>query len=316
MIKFTETEGNYPEIWRVFISGSSSAGKTYFAKQLLENNFFKYERVYFYHPDIAEDFPVKWELEKPVLFQAGLPSRQELMETKAHSCVIIDDLYTEACQSSLISYLFRVLSSKKKIHVIIMTQRYYAEGSKGLNIRNSSNFHVLMNNVDVRTNQNVGTQMGLRKEFALAAEFNKNVLYPYIFLDRTNEARCRNLQVYTEIFSRYKQVVYNRMKCYIVSEADFKAYFDIVDSNLAVKNENAKSKANSVEPSTEEETTSESSNSSEEFTSSSDESNTSSEEHIGRRYRADTSLTRYKRKRDTGRKTKRALYKHKKHSKL
>ena len=297
MIKFTETEGSYPEIWRVFISGSSSAGKTYFAKQLLEKNFFKYERVYFYHPDIAEDFPVKWELDKPVLFQAGLPSRQELMETKAHSCIIIDDLYTEACQDSSISYLFRVLSSKKKIHVIIMTQRYYAEGSKGLNIRNSSNFHVLMNNVDVRTNENVGSQMGLRKEFSLAAQFNKNVLYPYIFLDRTNEARCRNLQVYTEIFSRFKQIIYNRMKCYIISEADFKAKFEIVDTNLAVKNEDSKSESSSsTESSTEEE-------------SSTSESG-SSDDNLRRRYRPDSSLKRYKQKRDNRRKTKRALYKH------
>ena len=302
MIKFTETEGKYPEIWRIFISGSSSAGKTYFAKQLLEKNFFKYDRVYFYHPDIMESYPVDWKLEKPVLFQSGIPSKNELVEIKPFSCIIIDDLYTEACKSDHISYLFRVLSSKKKLHVIIMTQRYYAEGSQGLNIRNSSNYHVLMNNVDVRTNISVGNQMGLKKEFELAADFNKDVLYPYIFLDRTNEARCLNLQVYTNIFSRYKQAIFNRMKAFIISEPDFKSNFNIVDTNLAVKNDNQKSETLSTSDSTEDEDE----NNRKENTSST----------IGRRYRADTSLVRYKRNKQIQREVRRALHKYQKHTQL
>ena len=116
MIKFREIESKLfdAEIWRVFISGSSSAGKTHFAKKLLAQNFFAYERVYYFHPDIAEDFPVDWtDLHKPVIFQAGLPSRKELLEIPPKSCIVLDDLYTEACKSDDISYLFRVLSSKK-----------------------------------------------------------------------------------------------------------------------------------------------------------------------------------------------------------
>ena len=145
MIRYSEIKSKLfdAEIWRVFISGSSSAGKTYFAKKLLANKFFNYERIYYYHPDIAEEFPVDWNsLKKPVIFQAGIPSRKELLDTPNNSCIILDDLFTEACKSKDISYLFRVLSSKKKIHVIIMTQRYFAEA--GLDIRNSSNFHVLI----------------------------------------------------------------------------------------------------------------------------------------------------------------------------
>ena len=135
MIKFTETTSKFSDIWRVFISGSSSAGKTYFAKQLLANQFFHYDKIFYYHPDVGESFPTDWrDLEKPVLFQAGLPSRQELLDMTSYSCIVLDDLFTEACSSQDISYLFRVLSGKKKLHVIIMTQRYFAES--GLNIRN------------------------------------------------------------------------------------------------------------------------------------------------------------------------------------
>ena len=57
MLKFREVDIKFSNIWRVFISGSSSAGKTYFARQLLENAFIKCDRVYYFHPDIQETFP-------------------------------------------------------------------------------------------------------------------------------------------------------------------------------------------------------------------------------------------------------------------
>ena len=245
MIRYRTSEFLSAEIWRVFISGSSSSGKTYFAKQLLMENFFDYERIFYYHPDISETFPVKWQdLNKPIVFQAGLPSKQELLEAPPKTCIVLDDLFTEASKSEDISYLFRVLSSKKELHLIIMTQRYFAE--KGLNIRNCSNFHVLMNNVDVRTNARVGNQLGLKEEFRLAEEANKDKRYPYIFLDRTNDARVTKLQVFTDIFSRYIEVIYNRMRGYILSEADFKASFNCLAENFATrKNETQKSKRSS-----------------------------------------------------------------------
>ena len=294
MIKFTENTGKIfdAEIWRVFISGSSSAGKTYFAKQLLAHKFFKYEHIFYYHPDLTEEFPTDWsDLEKPVIFQAGLPSRQELLDTPAYSCIVIDDLFTESCKSQDISYLFRVLSSKKKLHIIIMTQRYFAE--TGLDIRNSSNFHVLMSNVDVRTNSRVGTIMGLKNEFKLADDMNNTVLYPYIFLDRTNSARVKKLQVYTDIFSRYKKVVFNLMKSYIITEADFKANFKLTGNNLASKNESSKPENCS-------------------------DNETQSEESKGKiadRYRSSTSLERYK-SRNIQRQVRKALRRHQKYSQL
>ena len=294
MINFTETTSKFPDIWRVFISGSSSSGKTHFAKQLLANKLFNYERIYYYHPDLGEEFPVNWDdLQVPIRFQAGLPSREELLETTEKTCIVIDDLFTEACKSQDISYLFRVLSSKKRLHVVIMTQRYFAE--TGMNIRNCSNFHVLMNNVDVRTNKRVACTMGLVAEFKMADEWNKHTLYPYVFIDRTNEARVRNLQVYTDIFSRYKQVIYNRMKCYIVPEADFKAQFKVVDNHLAVRNEDQKRKYSD---------------------SSTDSAETSSEESdLSQRYNSSASLDRYK-KRTIRDKIRQALQRRGKYSKL
>ena len=298
MIKFTESNSKFStQIWRVFISGSSSAGKTHFAKQLLLENLFKYDKVYYFHPDIGEHFPVDWsDLKKPVLFQAGLPSRDELLEIGPYSCIVLDDLYTESCKSQDISYLFRVLSGKKKLHVIIMTQRYFAES--GLDIRNSSNFHVLMTNSDIRTNNRVANIMGLVNEFRLANEFNKDTLYPYIFLDRTNEARVRKLVVYTDIFSRYRKVIYNRMKCYIISEADFEANFTKTSDNLAVKNDNSKSTSSGGD------------------TTDSEDSETTEETTVSRKYRPNSSLERYRRRLNLKSEIRKALHRHKKYTKL
>ena len=117
-----------------------------------------------------------------------------------------------------------------------MTQRYFAEGSCGLNIRNSSNFHVLMNNADERTNMRVAFSMNLAPEIRKASLVNKQKLYPYILIDRTNIARVNGVQIYTDIFSQYKQVIVNSMPAYLISEADFKSKFQILDKTTAIKN--------------------------------------------------------------------------------
>ena len=249
MLRYRELDLKFSEIWRVFISGSSSAGKTYFARQVLESNFFKCRRIYYYHPDIQEDFPVDWDehLDIPICFQAGLPSQKDLLEIPHYSCVILDDLFTEACSDRTIDYLFRVLSSKRKLHVFIMTQRYFAEGSNGLNIRNSCNYHVLMNNADERTNMRVANIMNLRKSVQKAIDVNSEKLYPYIFIDKTNQARVSGVQIYTDLFSRFKQIIFKSMLSYIISEADFRSSFQIIDNTTAVKNENKKSKKKSAE---------------------------------------------------------------------
>ena len=240
MFKVREIEKTNTDIWRVFISGSSGSGKTYFAENLLKKKFFKFERIYYYHPDLQESFPTNWKdnFSEPVLYQAGLPTEDELLSMPQYSCVVFDDLFTKACESRLIDYLFRVLSSKRKIHCIIMTQRYFAEGSNGLNIRNSSNFHVLMNNADERTNLRVADSMNLRKEVNLAIKENQSELYPYIFIDRTNYARVNGLQIFIDIFSRYQRAIHKLMLVYLVSEADFKSNFNLLDNHTAIKNEN------------------------------------------------------------------------------
>ena len=149
-----------------------------------------------------------------------------------YSVIVIDDLFTEVAQSKDMSYLFRVLSSKKKLHVIVMTQRYYAEGSHGLNIRNCSNYHVLMSNADARTNLRVGFSMNLDKDIRKAIEVNKSKLYPYIVVDRTNHARVNGVQIYTDILDEYKKVIINGNVLAMVPDAKFRKHFDVTDDGF------------------------------------------------------------------------------------
>lgn len=238
MLKYREINFVHADIWRVFISGSSEAGKTYFARQLLENNLFHYERVYFYHPDIQEEFPVDWRnhLDKPILYEAGLPSEQDLLDLPPYSCVVLDDLFAQSCAVKHIDYLFRVLSAKKKIHVIIMTQHYFAEGHIGRSIRNSSNYHVLMTNVDQRINSRVAAFMNCKNDFKKAHELNNLKMYPYVFIDKTKYSRVTGIQIFTDILSKHKQGIYNSMPVYLISEPDFKNNFTNIGNGLAVKN--------------------------------------------------------------------------------
>ena len=251
MLRYRELEIGFFGIKRVFISGSSTAGKTYFARQLIENSFIQCKRVYYFHPDIQENFPVDWEdhLDKPICFQAGIPNEQDLLAMPHHSCIILDDLFTECCNNRIIDYLFRVLSSKRNLNVVIMTQRYFAEGSNGLNIRNNCNYHVLMANGDERTNLRVANMMLCRDSIKKAIEINKQKLYPYIFIDKTNTARVAGVQVYTDLFGRYKQVVVDSMIYYLISESDFKAHFKSIDTHTAV-NVDSKSREDSRSRST------------------------------------------------------------------
>ena len=239
-VRFREINNfTFEPVFRVNIAGASQTGKTHFAELLLKKRLFEYKRIYYFHPDCHEDTPVRWSLDVPIVFDPEFPTVEKLMEMPEYSCIVLDDLVEESYASKTIDYLFRVLSSKRKLNVIIMTQRYFAEGKCGLSIRNSSNYHVLMRNADARTNLNVANSMQLKPEITKAIDENKTKLYPYIFIDRTNQARVNGLQIYIDILSQRFEVIIGRMKYFLISEADFNSSFTKSDKNIAYANKKA-----------------------------------------------------------------------------
>ena len=235
MIRYREIKPDFPNIWRVFISGCSSAGKTFFAKQLLDSNLFEFSRIYYFHPDFHENKPVDWDHEK-IIFIAGVPTLDEILNIPEKSCLILDDLFAECKNSKVIDYLFRVLSGKRNLHVLIMTQRYFSNGLFTLNIRNSCNIHVLMRNADELTNMRVARSLNLKEEVKLADHLTQNELFPYIFINKSNQARVNGLQVCIDLFSRYRKFIMNTGVYYLLNERDFKNFFTTIDDSTAVKN--------------------------------------------------------------------------------
>ena len=234
----TENKFDYP--FRIFISGSSQSGKTYFARELIENNQVfngKLSAIHYCHPDYLSERPVEWHtsLSIPVTYQSGIPNLNDLCKIEKHSCIILDDLYEECINSQAIDYLFRVLSGKKMLSVIIMSQRYFAHGKFGMNIRNNCNFTVLMRNSDGRVNARVASLLNQKTAITRAIEDTyTNNYYPYIFIDSSPRGQVSGYRVYTNIFSKYQEVYDTKgMKSYVIAENDFLSNFSITNSTTA-----------------------------------------------------------------------------------
>lgn len=233
-----ENKFDYP--FRIFVSGSSQSGKTYFTRELLDNiEIFKkpINRIRYCHPDYLSELPVNWHqtLNLPVSYQSGLPSLSEICDLEPDTCIVLDDLYEEAIQSKAIDYLFRVLSGKKNISVVIMSQRYFATGRFGMNIRNNCNFTVMMRNADDRVNSRIARTIGLADAYKKAAEeIRPDNYYPYIFVDSSPRGQVSSYKCYTDIFSKAQTVFSQRgMKAYIISEHDFLVNFNLINFNTA-----------------------------------------------------------------------------------
>ena len=105
-----------------------------------------------------------------------------------------------------------------------------------MNIRNSSNYHVLMRNADERTNLRASDTMNLKKEIIKATECNEHEMYPYIFIDKTNHARVTGLKVYIDIFSKYRKVIMKSNLYYLIGAKDFNKRFHKIDEYVADEN--------------------------------------------------------------------------------
>ena len=243
MIRYREVDLNFSDIWRVFISGSSSAGKTYFANQLLKLGLFQFDTIYYFHPDFHENQPVDWEYLN-IVFVPGLPSLDDLLAIAPNSCLIFDDLFEECSNDKNIDYLYRVLSTKRQLHCMIMTQRYYSQGRFSRNIRNSSNYHVLMRNADENTNLRVAYTMKLKPEIEKANELNENEMYPYIFIDCNNFSRLSGIKVFIDIFGKIKKVIMKSESFALIPLRDFNSEFEKLSENLAIRNEASNKQGN------------------------------------------------------------------------
>ena len=225
---------NFSAPFRMILSGSSGAGKTFFAEKILKHNIFdkKADFVYYFHPCYLDEAPVNWHetMNIPVSYQTGLPSVELLTSMPTNSVIVLDDLMDKASASETIDHLFRVISGKRKISVMMMTQNYFAPGRFSRNIRNSCNYTVLLRNCcDATINLRAVRAMGLTKAFQKAQQSIEGDEYPYVFIDQSQKGQVSGFQIYNDIFSDFKKCYSNAgMPSYIIPEKDFLNSFKII----------------------------------------------------------------------------------------
>ena len=239
-------------ILRVYVAGSSGSGKTSFVKKFLQSDAFSIERIYYFHPDFYEQAPVDWHetLDKQVIYHNELPTVESIRQMPKNSVLVLDDVFDKVENCKVMDYLFRVLSGKYQLHVIVMTQRYFSTGKFCVGIRNCCDYHILMQNADQSLTRRIARSLGHEKDITTALRLTENKLYPYVFVDKTQLARVNKLQVYIDVLSPTKVLIINAMKYYLLSENDFESTYKKLDKNLAT-NENKKPRKENWYPSVE-----------------------------------------------------------------
>ena len=158
----------------------------------------------------------------PRTYNAGFPSKQDILELPEGSLLIIDDNMKKVVNSELMRQFFNVISGKRNISIIVVTQNYFTQGQFSRDIRNSSNVVCLFRNcADASLNIRVARAFKLEKAYQAAEnDVFADQVYPYIFIDQSQRSQLSGYRVYTDILSKTK-IAYSvdGMKGYILNEA-------------------------------------------------------------------------------------------------
>ena len=245
---------------RAIFSGSSESGKTYLIGQILKNQrqIFgeDFASVKYFFPEFLDEAPVNFHEEVDISYQQGPPTKEDILSIPKNSLVILDDMADFAVKSALISQIFKVISGKNNLSIILVTQNYFIQGKFSREIRNSCNYVALFRNcADASLNKRVATAFGLKDAY-LAAEKDvyQTQVYPYFFIDQTQRAQLSNYRLYTQILGQFK-IAYSTegMRGYILSEKDLLSAFRIVEEkklSVLVVNKNENQKRPLSEPAT------------------------------------------------------------------
>ena len=222
---------------RAIFSGSSQSGKTYLIGKILENQMqlfgSEFEQIKYFYPEYLDECPVQWHnsMKTPISYEPGFPRKSDIMEMPEGSLIIIDDNMKKVVDSELMRQFFNVISGKRNLSIIVVTQNYFTQGKFSRDIRNSSNIVCLFRNcADATLNIRVSRAFKLEKAYQAAeAETFSNSVYPYIFIDQSQRSQLSSYRVYSDILSKIR-VAYsaNGMKGYILNEIDFKTAFSII----------------------------------------------------------------------------------------
>ena len=223
---------------RAIFSGSSQSGKTYMIGEMLKNQSeiftSEFDFVKYYYPTFLDEAPVDYHdfIETPISYTAGFPTKSDVLGFPKNTLMIIDDQSDVAVKSDLVSQIFKVISGKKNLSIILVSQNYFMQGKHSREIRNSCNYVGLFRNCcDDHLNSRVATAFGLKAAYAAAEkDLYHCQIYPFIFIDQTQRGQISSYRLFTKIIGKVKEA-YSKtgMKGYILSEEDFNAAFKIIN---------------------------------------------------------------------------------------
>ena len=196
-----------------------------------------FSAIKYFYPEYLDECPVDWHnyIDTPISYQSGFPTKEDISGLEANSCLIIDDMMSRVVKSELMRQFFNVISGKRGISIICVTQNYFVQGPYSRDIRNSTNYVCLFRNcADDKLNKRVAVALGVTKAFSKAEEdvFQTQV-YPYIFIDQTQRNQIYSWRVYTDILNKIR-IAYNLngMKGFVLPESEFLKAYKILEEKL------------------------------------------------------------------------------------
>ena len=190
------------------ITGSTSSGKTYFVKKLLDfrDQVFKQSpsRVIYCYGIWQDMFNGMDNVD----FWEGLPTNIIEKEKGDHTLLILDDLMDLVVKSDVIQQLFTRGSHHQNITVLYINQNMYHQGRCARTINLNTQYHILFKNPrDVYQVSLFSKQLGLGRKLLDAYQDATSKPYGYLFVDLSPHNHS-NLKVKTCVFPNEYVIVY------------------------------------------------------------------------------------------------------------
>ena len=181
-----KTDYFFPTPLRCIFSGASGSGKSFVIGRILQSqkrlfgNEFK--EVRYFYPSYLDESPVDYHetMSTPIQYEKGMPSKDQIFELEENSLLIIDDQYDRVVKDDLMAQFFKVISGKRNLSIIIVTQNYFCPGKHGRDIRNSCNYVGLFRNCGDRTlNLRISSCFGMKKSCQAAEKEFSTTTHPF-----------------------------------------------------------------------------------------------------------------------------------------
>ena len=119
--------------FRMIISGSSGTGKTTFCEKMIESDIIDYDftNIFYIYPEELDSPPVDWDErfpEKNIEYMNAIPDLMFFNSVPRNSLIIVDDLWTEACNSPEMIKAYKVFSRKMQLSLVLVSQSYFSGG--------------------------------------------------------------------------------------------------------------------------------------------------------------------------------------------